>query len=89
MGDVTRPVTLDVEFGGVVDSPLDQKKHTGLEATGQIRRSDFGLDLAPGLLGDLIKIHLDMPFVAGPERLTEDVHRHSCGAGDAGRTHVR
>ncbi|WP_405607408.1 YceI family protein [Streptomyces sp. NBC_00076] len=64
IGDVTRPVTLAVEFGGVVDAPLDQKKHAGFEATGEIRRGDFGLNFAPGLLGDVIKIHLDMPFIA-------------------------
>ncbi|WP_327181071.1 YceI family protein [Streptomyces sp. NBC_01334] len=64
IGDVTCPVTLAVEFGGLVDSPVDQKQHAGFEATGEIRRSDFGLDFAPGLLGDVIKIHLDMPFVA-------------------------
>ncbi|MEU1193181.1 YceI family protein [Streptomyces sp. NPDC005859] len=64
IGEVTRPVTLAVEFGGVVDSPLDQKAHAGFEATGEIRRGDFGLDFAPGLLGDVIKLHLDMPFIA-------------------------
>ncbi|GAA3494243.1 hypothetical protein GCM10019016_013420 [Streptomyces prasinosporus] len=32
-------------------------------ATGEIRRSDFGLDFAPGLLGDVVKIQLDMQFV--------------------------
>lgn len=64
IGDVTRPVTLAVEFGGVVDSPVDQRKHAGFEATGEIRRSDFGLDFGTGLLGDVVKLHLDMQFVA-------------------------
>ncbi|WP_405820519.1 YceI family protein [Streptomyces sp. NBC_01390] len=64
IGDVTRPVTLAVEFGGVVDSPMDQRKHAGFEATGEIRRSDFGLDFGTGLLGDVVKLHLDMQFVA-------------------------
>ncbi|MEV5343857.1 YceI family protein [Streptomyces sp. NPDC052676] len=63
IGDVTRPVTLDVEFGGLVDVPLDGSRHAGFEATGEIRRSDFGLDFAPGLLGDVVKIQLDMQFV--------------------------
>jgi polyisoprenoid-binding protein YceI len=66
IGDVTRPVTLAVEFGGVVDSPMDQRKHAGFEATGEIRRSDFGLDFGTGLLGDVVKLHLDMQFV-GPQ----------------------
>ncbi|WP_327312622.1 YceI family protein [Streptomyces sp. NBC_01235] len=66
IGDVTRPVTLAVDFGGVVDSPLDQRKHAGFEATGEIRRSDFGLDFGAGLLGDVVKLHLDMQYV-GPQ----------------------
>lgn len=66
IGDVTHPVTLAVEFGGVVDSPLDQRKHAGFEATGEIRRGDFGLNFFPGLLGEVIKIRLDMQF-AGPQ----------------------
>lgn len=63
IGGVTRPVTLDVEFGGLVDVPVDGSRHAGFEATGEIRRSDFGLDFAPGLLGDVVKIQLDMQFV--------------------------
>ncbi|MER6350117.1 YceI family protein [Streptomyces sp. NPDC001595] len=63
IGDVTRPVVLAVEFGGVVDSPGDNRKHAGFEATGEIRRSDFGLDFGAGFLGDVVKIQLDMQFV--------------------------
>ncbi|MET7513479.1 YceI family protein [Streptomyces sp. NPDC005480] len=63
IGDVTRPVALDVEFGGVVDVPMDGSRHAGFEATGEIRRSDFGLDFGAGLLGDVVKIQLDMQFV--------------------------
>ncbi|NEY30835.1 hypothetical protein GTU99_01205 [Streptomyces sp. PRKS01-65] len=63
IGDVTRPVTLAVEFGGLVDVPMDGSRHAGFEATGEIRRSEFGLDFAPGLLGEVVKIQLDMQFV--------------------------
>ncbi|MFD8223524.1 YceI family protein [Streptomyces massasporeus] len=63
IGDVTRPVTFAVEFGGLVDVPMDGSRHAGFEATGEIRRSEFGLDFAPGVLGDVIKIQLDMQFV--------------------------
>ncbi|MFR0351892.1 YceI family protein [Streptomyces sediminimaris] len=63
IGDVTRPVTLAVEFGGLVDVPMDGSRHAGFEATGEIRRSDFGLGFAPGMLGDVVKIQLDMQFV--------------------------
>ncbi|GHB30118.1 hypothetical protein GCM10010377_20510 [Streptomyces viridiviolaceus] len=63
IGDVTRPVTLAVEFGGLVEVPVYGGRHAGFEATGEIRRSEFGLDFAPGLLGEVVKIHLDMQFV--------------------------
>ncbi|MFD5228241.1 YceI family protein [Streptomyces qaidamensis] len=63
IGDVTRPVSLAVEFGGLVDVPMEGSRHAGFEATGEIRRGDFGLDFAPGLLGEVVKIQLDMQFV--------------------------
>ncbi|MEU8486185.1 YceI family protein [Streptomyces sp. NPDC048641] len=63
IGDVTRPVALAVEFGGLVDVPMDGSRHAGFEATGEIRRSDFGLDFGAGLLGDVVKIQLDMQFI--------------------------
>ncbi|RII20255.1 hypothetical protein DSC45_03445 [Streptomyces sp. YIM 130001] len=63
IGDVTRPVTFDVEFGGLVDIPMDGSRHAGFDAHGEIRRSEFGLDFAPGMLGDVIKINLDVQFV--------------------------
>ncbi|WP_326723872.1 YceI family protein [Streptomyces sp. NBC_00243] len=68
IGDVTRPVTFAVEFGGVVDSPVDSRRHAGFEATGEIRRSDFGLDFGTGFLGDVVKVQLDMQFVEPQEQ---------------------
>jgi polyisoprenoid-binding protein YceI len=67
---VTRPVTLDVAFNGTEVFPGDQSTHAGFSATTQIRRSDFGVDfgIVPGaeklMLGDKIKIELDLQFVA-------------------------
>ncbi|MEU6124044.1 YceI family protein [Streptomyces sp. NPDC047123] len=63
IGDVTRPVTLDVEFGGVEEFPGQDRRHAGFEATGEIRRSEFGLSFAPGVLGEVVKIQLDMQFL--------------------------
>lgn len=40
--DVTKPVTLDVELGGVVVDPYGQTK-AGLTVTGKISRKEFGL----------------------------------------------
>lgn len=67
---VTKPVTFDVEFNGTEQFPGDQSTHAGFSATGQIRRSDFGIDfgIIAGaeklMLGDKIKIELDLQFVA-------------------------
>lgn len=40
--DITRPVSLDVDFGGVMVDPYGTTK-AGFEITGQINRQDFGL----------------------------------------------
>jgi polyisoprenoid-binding protein YceI len=65
IGDVTRPLTLDVELGGIADAPLGGPRHAGVTATGEIRRSDFGI--APGfpspVLGDPIKIEIDLELL--------------------------
>lgn len=65
IGDVTAPVTLDVELGGVATFPGDGRRHAGFEATGQIRRQDFGLmpSIPGAMLGDVIKIELDLQLV--------------------------
>lgn len=64
IGDVTRPVGLDLEFGGIEEF-FDGRRHAGFEARGQIRRTDFGidLDLPPGVLGDVIKIDIDVQLL--------------------------
>jgi polyisoprenoid-binding protein YceI len=64
IGDVTRPLTLAVEVGGIVDF-FDGTRHVGFEATGEIHRKDYGLGfgaLGAGL-GDVVKIELDLEFV--------------------------
>jgi len=66
IGDVTRPVELDVEFGGVETFPADGSRHAGFEATGEISRKDFGLSqglMATTMLGDKVKVELDVQFV--------------------------
>lgn len=40
--DIKRPVSLDVDFGGVMVDPYGTTK-AGFEITGQINRQDFGL----------------------------------------------
>ena len=66
IGDVTRPLSLDVEFGGLGTFPLDGSVHAGFTATGEIRRKDFGLGfgLPPGVLGDVVRIEIDLELIA-------------------------
>jgi polyisoprenoid-binding protein YceI len=64
IGGVTRPVSLDVELGGIGDY-IDGSRHAGFEATGQVSRKDFGIDFGPlnAFLGDVVKVELDLQFV--------------------------
>src|SRR5262249_2291991 len=68
IGDGTKPVTLSVEFGGVEHFP-GGPRHAGFEATAQIRRKDFDIDvsLPPGMsavaLGDVIKVEIDLQLL--------------------------
>jgi polyisoprenoid-binding protein YceI len=44
---------------------VDQRRHAGFEAVGEIRRSEFGLAFGAGdkVLGDVVKIQLDVQFL--------------------------
>src|SRR3954451_14304131 len=65
IGDITRPVVPAVELGGIETFP-GGPRHAGFEATTEIRRKDFGIDIAmpPGVsavaLGDVVKVVLDL-----------------------------
>lgn len=68
IGDVTRPITLAVELGGIENFP-GGPRHAGFEATTEIRRKDFGIDIAmpPGVsavaLGDVVKVEIDLQLL--------------------------
>ena len=68
IGGITHPVTLDVELGGVETFP-GGPRHAGFEATTQIKRKDFDIDVAlpPGVsavaLGDVIQIEIDLQLL--------------------------
>ena len=75
IGDVTRPQRFELEFGGIEHFP-GGARHAGFEATGELRRKEFGIDLAmpPGVsavaLGDVVKIELDIQLIE-PEGVTK------------------
>ena len=60
---VTRPVTLDVSFVGGGVNPMSKKANIGFEATGTIRRSEFGVTKYLPLIGDELALTIDAAFV--------------------------
>lgn len=69
LNGVTRPMSLDVEFFGV-EKFADGKRHAGFSASGELRRSEFGIDfgmLPIGMdklaLADKVQFELDLQFV--------------------------
>ena len=66
IGEINRPLALSLQLGGVEVFPGDGRVHAGFEATGEVRRTEFGI--APGLptvmLGDVVKVELDLQLVA-------------------------
>lgn len=64
IGDVTRPISLAVEFNGVAEV-FGGARHAGFEARGEIRRKDFGLSFGPldPMVGRVVVVELDLEFV--------------------------
>jgi len=68
MHGVTKPVTLNVEFGGIVTDPYGQTK-AGFTVTGKINRKDFGLswggvtETGGVVLGDEVKINAEIQLI--------------------------
>jgi len=59
---VTKPVTLHAKFVGAGINPLDKAFTTGFEATGTIKRSEFGVKQYLPLLGDDVKLNIAGAF---------------------------
>lgn len=66
--DVTKPVTVDVEFGGIVVDPYGQTK-AGFTVTGKISRKEFGLtwnavtEAGSVVVSDEIKLQAEVQLV--------------------------
>jgi polyisoprenoid-binding protein YceI len=64
----TRPITLDVEFQGIVVDPYGQTK-AGFSVDGKIKRKDFGLmwddvtEAGSIVVSDEIKVHCEIQLV--------------------------
>ena len=66
--DVTKEVTLDMDFNGVAVDPYGQTK-AGFEVSGSISRKDFGLtwnavtEAGSIVVGDTIKLAVELQFI--------------------------
>ena len=59
---VTKPETLKVHFVGAGVNALDKKYTTGFEATGTIKRSDFGVKMYVPYVSDDVQLHIAGAF---------------------------
>ena len=59
---VSKPETLTVRFIGAGVNPLDKKYTAGFEATGTIKRSDFGVKTYLPLIDDEVKLTIAGAF---------------------------
>jgi polyisoprenoid-binding protein YceI len=64
LGGITRPITLDVEWGGIGDFGPSGERHAGFSATGTIKRTEFGVGgPLPGMLSEAVKIELEIQLI--------------------------
>jgi len=65
--DITKPVELDVEYGGTVQDPYGNTK-AGFDVTGKINRKDFGLkwngvtEAGNIVVSDMVTLQLSVQF---------------------------
>ena len=59
---VTRPVTLVAHFNAAGINPIDKAYTVGFQATGKIKRSDFGVSTYVPLIGDEVDLILSGAF---------------------------
>lgn len=59
---VTKPVTLAVTFNGAGENPLNKAYTVGFEATGALKRSDFGVAKYVPMVGDDVKLMISAGF---------------------------
>ena len=68
MHGITKPITLHVEFGGVIQDPYGQTK-AGFTVTGKLSRKEFGLswgavsETGNVLLSDEVKINAEIQLI--------------------------
>jgi polyisoprenoid-binding protein YceI len=66
MHGVTRSVTLEVEATPPAKDPRGRERR-GAEATTTISRKEFGVSGSPGMVGDEVKVTIDIEAIRKPE----------------------
>jgi polyisoprenoid-binding protein YceI len=64
MHGVSKPETLAVKFNGAAVNPIDHSYSVGFEASGSVRRSDFGVKTYVPLVGDDVTLMISGAFEA-------------------------
>lgn len=59
---ITKPVTLNAAFIGVGTNPMSKKETVGFSATGEIKRSDFGLGYGVPMVGNKVDLKIAAAF---------------------------
>ena len=72
MHGLTKPVTLNVTFHGAGVNALDNKYMVGFEASGHLKRSDFGINPNLPLVGDRVDLIISAAFEKQNEGDTSD-----------------
>lgn len=62
LNGVTKPVTLNAEFHGAGENPFNKKPTIGFEATGTIKRSDFGVLYGIPVVSDEVALKIHAAF---------------------------
>jgi polyisoprenoid-binding protein YceI len=59
---VTKPVTLNAKFVGAGKGPMNGLETVGFEATGSIKRSDFGISYGIPFVPDEVPLEITVAF---------------------------
>lgn len=62
LNGVTRPVTIDAEFTGAGDNPMNKKATVGFTGTATIMRSEFNMPYAVPMISDEVELQITAAF---------------------------
>jgi polyisoprenoid-binding protein YceI len=59
---ITKPIVLDAKFTGAGPHPMNKKVNIGFEATGTLKRSDFGIAYGIPMVSDQVELKITAAF---------------------------